>query len=141
MGTPLSVPTTFHRLRCPRWLLAAVLALCALNLVAALGTAANAAQFQALAVPFSPTPSVAISGMWAVLFAALFRDLLRRRGWAFRWMAPLVTLYGVTEVLWQIAFFRSDYDRGRLGFQVLITAAALIPAWWVALRHGWLRAR
>ena len=100
-----------------------------------LGTLGTASHYAGLGVPFSPTIRIVTAGGWLVILAYLLVDLIGRRRWAFRWVAPLLTLFGLSNLLWQIAFARSDYDRGRIGFTALFTVILLLPLWWTAFRR------
>jgi membrane associated rhomboid family serine protease len=125
--------------KAPVWLLAGIGALIVVNLLDAIGTLDVVPQYQALAIAFSPVLKMAVAGAWAAVLAALIIDLLRRRRWAFRWAGPMLTAYALAGLAWQLLFARSDYGRGRLGFQALVAAVALIPVWWIVIRRRWLQ--
>jgi hypothetical protein len=123
----------------PRWLLIGILIVIASNALDVIGTANSASQFSLADVPFSPTVKIALSMFWIVTFSLLTRELWRRRRWAFRWAAILLTAYGAINLLWFALFVRADYGRGRLPFLALATVILLAPVWWVTIRRGWLR--
>jgi hypothetical protein len=125
--------------KAPTWLLAVLLALCGANVLTIAGTASALVSGSVPDLPFAPGVRIALAAAWIVIFALLFAGLIRRRRMAFTWTAPIITLYGVSSVVWNILFARSDYSRGGIGFQALVTTLALIPIWWVALRRGWMR--
>ena len=123
----------------PLWLLAGIAILIVASALDAIGTLDAVPQYQALAIPFAPGLRIAAAVAWIAVLAALTVDLLRRRRWAFRWTGPILTVYVLAWLAWQLLFDRSDYGRGRLGFQVLVAGIALIPVWWIVVRQGWLR--
>jgi hypothetical protein len=126
-------------MRVPRWLMALILALVAANVLDVRETLTDAAQYSAFQLPFPPGLKVVYALFWIVVLLALAVNLLRRRVWAFRWSAQLLTLYGIVGLIGQVAFVRSDYGRGRLPFQFALTAILLLPVWWLAIRQRWLR--
>lgn len=128
---------TFRPVR-PRWLLLIIGLLFLAKVIQAVGVLTNAAQLATLPLPVPAIVSLTFSGSWAITLAYLGIDLMRRRRWAFTWIGPLLTAYVLAELTWQVSLFRSDYDRGRLLFQVVISLMALLPIWWVVWRHGWL---
>ncbi len=132
------LPLALHaRLSAPKWLCAAIALVFVANLWTAFGTLSEAPDYTALGVPFPPALRIAISSLWAILLALLFLGLLLHRRMAFIGAAPLLSLYGLANLGFQILFARSDYSRGLFLFQLLITTLLLIPVWWVALRKGW----
>ncbi len=126
-------------LKAPLWLLAGIGVLIVASTLDAIGTLDAFPQYQALAIAFSPVLKIAAAGFWVAVLAALTVDLLRHRRWAFRGVGPILTVYALAGLAWQYLFDRSDYGRGRLGFQVLVAGIALIPVWWIVIRRGWLR--
>jgi hypothetical protein len=120
-------------------LVVALIALFAAKCIEIAITLREAATYAALAVPLSPTVRLAFAGFWALALAILAFDLIRRRGWARWWAAPLFTLYAASHWAWQALFFRADYDRGRLPFQAALSVVLLLPVWWMVWRRGWLR--
>ena len=127
--------------RLPRWLLLAISVIVIADALQVIGTLANPAPYLQFTMPFPAIAVIAIAGGWGILLAYLLLDLLRRRQWAYRWLSLLLSVYALTQFLWQFAFFRSDYDRGRLAFQAVINLVALIPIWWLIWRQGWLKRR
>jgi hypothetical protein len=126
-------------MRVPRWLMALILALVAANMLDVRATLTDAAQYSAFQLPFPPGLKVVYALLWIAVLLALATNLLRRRAWAFRWVAPLLTLYGIVGLIGQAVFVRSDYGRARLPFQFALTAILLLPVWWLAIRRRWLR--
>lgn len=123
----------------PRWLMALILALVAANTLDVRETLTDAAQYSAFQLPFLPNLKIAYALLWIAVLLALAINLLRCRAWAFRWVAPLLTLYGIVGLIGQAVFVRSDYGRGRLPFQFALTLILLLPVWWLAIRRRWLR--
>lgn len=129
------------RLRAPIWLVVVLLVLVALNLYTVLGTAAIAADYQDLAIPFAPWVRFTYGLIWTLSFVALALGLIRGTSLAFRLVAPALTVFGAANLGWILVFGRADYPQGQIPFQMVLTAAALIPPWWLALRYGWLKRR
>ncbi|MFN8420166.1 MAG: hypothetical protein U0528_13135 [Anaerolineae bacterium] len=122
--------------RAPLWLFGVVLALIAAKGIEVVGTLRETALYQEFALPFSPTVRIAFAGFWLIALLFLMIGLWRRLTWAYRWCAPLLTLYAISHMLWQLLFFRADFDRGRLLFQIGISVVLLIPLWlWVWTRR------
>jgi len=68
---------------------------------------------------------------WCAVFAVLSVGLLLKRQRAARLFAPLLTAYALSRL--GMAFFaQSDYDQGRLGAQIVLTALWIGAAWWYA---------
>lgn len=124
----------------PLWLIGGLAAVTLTNLLTVAGTlVVEASAISALRIPFPLVARLALAGLWALAVSALMAGLARRREWAFRQSAPLLTVYGASQWLWQALFTRADFDRGRLPYLLLISVLLLIPVWWLTLRRGWLR--
>ncbi|MCC7447925.1 MAG: hypothetical protein IT324_10940 [Anaerolineae bacterium] len=113
----------------PRWLLAIVLVLIAANLLEVAGTLAIMPQYAVLPVPFPAALRMVIAGGWAIVLTVLLLRLFRRDARALNWTAPILTLYALTGLVWLILFARADYDRGRIGFQMVLAIVTLLPVW------------
>ncbi len=124
-----SLSSFAHPLKAPRWLLAIILALIAANLIEVIGILALTSSYAALQVPFSTAVRVTIAGGWDIVLTVLLVNLLRHNRRAVAWAAPILTLYSLTGLVWFIVFARSDYDRGRIGFQIVLAVVTLIPIW------------
>lgn len=127
--------------RAPLWLALVLALVIAANLIGLAGAVADAPLYRLVSLPFSPVVNVASAGGWTLVFAVVLVGLLARRSWAFAWVSPLLTLYGVTGLVFMAVFARADYDRERIGAQAALTVLLLAPVWWTALRRGWLRPR
>lgn len=125
--------------RAPLWFRALIGGLAFAALVELGGSAADGPLYPALDLPFALITRLAVAGLWSALFIFLLLDLIRKRAWAFRWAAPLVTAYAAARLLWLAVLARSDYDQGRIGAQLILSLIALGPVWYIALRGGWLR--
>jgi hypothetical protein len=133
------LPLALHtRLSAPKWLLAAIALVIVANLWTAFGTLSETPEYAMLGMPFPPALRIILSIVWAILLALLFLGLLLHHRIAFVWATPLLSLYGLANLGFQILFARSDYSRGLFPYQLLITLLLLIPVWWVALCRGWL---
>ena|SRR5260221_8535760 len=132
-------PADAGRFICPRWLRFFLLILAGLNLYTASGTVAESSQLQAFDLPFSLTARVVFTGLWALVLLFLAIGSWWRNRQALFWIGPLITLYATSGLVWMFLFARADYDRGRFGFQIVVTVVFLIPVWWVVVRRGWLR--
>lgn len=115
--------------KAPRWLLAIILTLIAANLIEVAGTLAIAPQYAALQLPFPATLRIVIAGGWTIALAVLLFRLIRHDPKALHWTAPILTLYALTGLVWLLLFARADYDRGRIGFQLVLAVVTLLPVW------------
>lgn len=125
-------------LRVPWWLWIALLVLVAANTIEIVVTMSTNAVLDSLPLPFSPAARVIFAGTWVTVLLIYGVALWLQRRWAFRWIVPVLNLYALTHVVWQILFFRSDFDRGRLPFQIVIAALLVLPLWAIAWQRGWL---
>lgn len=125
--------STGTMLKAPRWLLAIILALIVANMMEVVGTLATAPDYAALSIPFPASLRVVIAGGWAIALAVLLISLLGHNQRAVAWTAPMLTLYALTGLVWLILFARSDYDRGRMGFQIALAIVTLLPVWLVRI--------
>jgi hypothetical protein len=120
-------------LRAPWWLYIALIGLIgakAIELVVTLSSNPDG-------LPFLPIVRVIFAGGWLVALLVIGVALWRRQRCAFRWIVPLLNLYALTHVLWQLLFFRSDFDRGRLPFQIVISALLVLPLWAIGWQRRW----
>jgi hypothetical protein len=128
------------RLTAPLWLILGLSFVMMSNLLTVVSTLMGdtlAASTLRIAPPVAAR--LALAGLWMLLCATLLAGLLRRVPWAFRQCAPLLTVYGLSQWIWQLLFARADFDQGRLPFLLLATLLLLVPVWWLTLRRGWLR--
>jgi len=125
--------------KAPKWVLAVLLALCGANVLTIVGTVSVLVSGNIPDLPFAFGVRIAVAVAWLTVFAMLIIGLLRRWRPAFFLTAPSLTLYGTSSVVWNILFARSDYSRGGIGFQSLVTVLALLPIWWVAIRRNWMK--
>jgi hypothetical protein len=115
-----------------RWLLIEILTVLALvNTAAALQTAQSIPAQLALGVSFPPGARLAVNIGWTVLFVILVLRLWQHPRVTIRFVPPVLTLYGVINILWLVLFARSNFDRGRIGFQAVATVLLLLPLWWI----------
>lgn len=98
------------------------------NLALALDHVRHADEYRALAISYPLLLRAALALVWAVLLLALAAGLVRRRPWARRWSLILLSNYGAFGVLWMVVFARTDYARGRVGFQAAVTFLLLVLA-------------
>ena len=124
--------------KAPLWLLAVMIGLIAFNIYSVIGTWSAAAAFAELDVPFSAAGRIAFAILWIVLFGGVVAGMLGKQRIAFVLVAPVLTTYGIANLLWTLAFARSDYGRGQIGFQMIATVLALVPVWGTAIRRGWI---
>jgi hypothetical protein len=122
----------------PRWFLLIPLVLIIFNLYTIMGTLTISPQYADLDVSFSPVLRLGIGLVWIVVFGALTVGLIIRRPFAYLWIAPALTIYGLANLVQGILWAQADYIRGQFGFQAIATALALIPVWWIALRRNWI---
>ncbi len=124
--------------RRPHWLITAFIVLAAVNLIGLVTALRDLPVYREINLPFPAVLIPANNALWGVLFAAVAIGLFRRQRWARRHFAWLVTAYALIRLGWLVLFAASDYDMGRLAFQVLITALALIPFWGLWWRFRWV---
>ncbi|HML24135.1 MAG TPA: hypothetical protein PKD09_20950 [Aggregatilinea sp.] len=109
------------------------------NLALALDHVRRADDYRALAVSYPPLLRAALALVWAVLLLAFAAGLIRCRPWARRWSLILLSNYGAFGVLWMVVYARTDFARGRIGFQAAVTVLLLVLAG-VVLRGRQFRA-
>lgn len=100
----------------------------AYNLALALDHMRRAADYRALDISYPPLLRAALALIWAALLLVLAAALARRRPWARRWTLVILSNYGAFGVLWMLLFARTDFARGRIGFQAVVTVLLLIVA-------------
>lgn len=108
------------------------------NLLLAFEHVVRAGEYRALGVSYPPLLRAILALGWGVALLALGVGLVRRSRRARRWTLALLSNYGAFGVLWMIVFAQSDFARGRIAFQAILTAALVLLAAWV-LR--WRRVR
>jgi uncharacterized membrane protein len=121
--------------RGPLWIIIFVGAVIVLNLIGLLGLIADWPLYATLSPAFPPLLRAALAIWWIVSLSVVLTGLLRRRSRALAWLGPLLTLYAALGVLGVVLFARSDYDRGGIGFQIVVSGVLLAPIWWVWLRQ------
>jgi hypothetical protein len=102
----------------------------AYNLLLAWDHVHRAGYYRDLGVSYPPLGRAAWALVWGVLLLGLDAGLWRRQRWARRWILIALSNYGVFGVLWLSVYARSDFGRGRIGFQAALTALLVILAWW-----------
>lgn len=140
---PPSLPTKADDPPLPFWLWGAISLIVAMNVATVYGTltlyGATLGTASSLSLPFPALLRIGHAGLWASVFVGVLVGLKRRDRWPKRWLAPLFTLYGASQWLWQAVFARAEFDRGRLVFLAISTISLLLVAWWFAWQRGWLR--
>lgn len=126
------------------WALSAIIAsMAVLNAALAWEHLARAGDYRALGVSYPPLLRAGFALAWAAALGWLALGLARRRRWARRWSLVILSNYGAFGVLWLVIYARSDYDRGRIGFQAILTALLLaLLAWslrWRRIRRAFER--
>lgn len=119
-----------------RRLLVGILAvLLIVNGAAALQTVQSFAADLALGVAYPPALRLFGNVVWALVFAGLIVAMYRRPRRAIRWTAPLLSIYGALNVFSLLLFARTNFDRGRIPFQALLTVILLLPIWWLGRKR------
>jgi hypothetical protein len=114
------------------WLIGLIVILIGVyNLLLALDNVRRAGYYRDLGVSYPPLLRAATALAWGAGFLALGIGLVRRRRRARRWAWVVVSNYGLFHVLWLIVFARSDFGRGRIAFEAVLTAALVVLAAWV----------
>ena len=85
-------------------------------------------------IAYPPLLRVMSAVLWTGLFAWLTVGMFRRSARILRFIAPILSVYGLWAFLSLLAFARADFDRGRVLFQAVFTLIALIPFWWWHVR-------
>ncbi|WP_162909469.1 hypothetical protein [Aggregatilinea lenta] len=98
------------------------------NLALALDHVRHADAYRALAISYPPLLRAVLALVWAGLLLALAVGMAGRRRWARRWSLMLLSNYGAFGVLWMVVFARTDFARGRIGFQAAATVLLLVLA-------------
>ncbi len=119
----------------PLWIIVVVGAVILLNLIGLLGLMADGPLYAVVSPAFPPLLRAALAIWWIASLSVVLIGLLRRRPWALTWLGPLLTLYAALGILGEVVFARADYDRGGIGFQILVSGILLAPIWWVSLRR------
>ncbi len=121
--------------RGPLWIILFVGGVIVLNLIGLLGLIADGPLYAIAKPAFSPLARAALAIWWIATLGIVLTGLLRRRTWALTWAGLLLTLYAVVGILGEILFARADYDRGGIGFQIVVSVILLAPIWWVWQRR------
>jgi hypothetical protein len=121
--------------RGPLWIIIFVSAVIVLNLISLLGLIADGPLYAMVNPAFPALLRAALVIWWIVSLGIVLIGLLRRRLWALTCLGPLLTLYVALGLLEGALFARSDYDRGGVGFQIVVSVILLAPIWWVGLRR------
>lgn len=95
------------------------------NMLLALDQVRHAGYYRDLGVSYPPWLRAITALGWGVLLIAAGIGLARRRRWARRWWWIMLSNYGAFNVLWLIVFAESDFSRGRVVFQAVLTVVLL----------------
>lgn len=87
-------------------------------------------------LPFPLGLRVAFSAVWASALGVTAWGLWVRRRWARRLGLVLFPLYQLYEVGWRLAFVRSDYQRGRLPFVLVVAVGTSLIVLWILTRRN-----
>ena len=117
----------------PRWIALAVGALSLFNGLGAWHVLAALPALRELPVQMPLVVLLGLPLVWCVAFAALSLGLLLRSWRAVRLFAPMLSLYALSR-LGMSLLAQSDYDRGRLGAQALLTVLWIGIIYWYAWR-------
>jgi hypothetical protein len=101
------------------------------NLLLALDQVLNAGHYRDLGVSYPPLLRAAFALAWGMAFVIVGTGLVRRRQWARRWTLVVVSNYGAFSVLWLIVYAESDFSRGRIAFQAVVTAGVVGAVAWI----------
>ncbi len=107
------------------------------NLLLALDQALNAGEYRALGVSYPPLLRAVLALAWGI--GLVRRSVSGWRGgepWARRGLLILLSNYGVFGVLWLVVFAQSDFSRGRIPFQIALTAVLLGLVAWITAGGG-----
>lgn len=115
----------------PRWIGLVIGALSLFNGLGALHVLTALPTLRELPIGMPLVLLLGVPVTWCAVFAALSVGLLLKKRRAARLFAPLITAYALSRL--SMAFFaQSDYDQGRLGAQIMLTALWIGAAWWYA---------
>jgi hypothetical protein len=96
----------------PRWFLLIPLVLIIFNLYTIMGTLTISPQYADLDVSFSPVLRLGIGLVWIVVFGALTVGLIIRRPFAYLWIAPALTIYGLANLVQGILWAQAELHQG-----------------------------
>jgi len=108
-----------------------IAALGIINVALALDHTLNAGHYRDLGVSYPPLLRAALALGWGAGLLACGWGLLRRQRWARRWLLVVVSNYAAFNVLWMVAFARSDFSRGRWAFQATLAVGLVAVLGWV----------
>jgi hypothetical protein len=109
-----------------RWGFGLIVALLGLyNVLLALDNFFQASVYRDLGVSYPSVLRAALALSWGVPLLALGIGVLWRQDWTRRWWLILLSNYGAFNVLWLLVFAESDFSRGRVAFQAVVTVALL----------------
>lgn len=108
------------------------------NALLALDHVRHADDYRALGVSYPPLLRAGLALVWSAVLLAAGAGLWSRRRWARRWLVAILSNYGAFGVLWLIVFARSDFARGRIAFQAVVTALLVGLVAWIM---RWSRVR
>lgn len=118
------------------WTLSLLVALTgAANLWLAGDHVLHAGHYRDLGVSYPPLLRAACALAWGAALITFGAGMAWRRQWARRWILVLLSNYGVFGVLWMVVFAASDFGRGRIAFQAVLTVALLAVCAWVLRRR------
>ncbi|HLY26011.1 MAG TPA: hypothetical protein VKQ72_06710 [Aggregatilineales bacterium] len=123
----------------PIWLRALLALIVMLNIVNIVGALINFRIAPALPdVSVSPLAQLLVACAFLLIFARLLIGLQRRTPSIYTAVAPVLTLYALFGLAWNLLLTRATYSRETFGFDCLLTVLILFPVWWTAWRRGWL---
>ncbi len=129
-----------QQLPAPIWLRALVALIVAINIISFAGAFNNFQIVSALSgLPVSPVAQLIFSGVFLLAFLLLLVGLQQRRVTALAAAAPLLTIYALSGLAWNLLLTRSTYSQETFGCDSLMTLLILAPVWWTAWRRGWLK--
>ncbi len=117
----------------PLWIGLALGALSLFNGLGALNVLAALPTLRELPLGVPLVVLLGVPMAWCAIFAGLSLGWLLKRRRVVRLFAPLMAAYALSRL--GVAFLaQSDYDQGRLGAQIALTALWIGAAWWYARR-------
>jgi hypothetical protein len=121
-----------HRRPWSLWVLSLIILLIGIaNLLLGLDHLRRAGYYRDLGVTYPPWLRAGLALTWGVILAGFGAGLARRRPWARRWLLIVTSNYGAFGVLWMGVYAESDYGRGRIAFQAVVTGLLVALLAWV----------